>query len=96
MGSYALCLLSAMCMTQCETCHKAITDHNTQMCVSYKVAKLGVGVGALGLALVEVKADRQNRLGQGGGVRLGDGGHGGGGGTGELSGEPSEGRLVSG
>ena len=35
-----------------ETCHKAITDHNTQMEVSYKVAKLGVG--ALGLALVEV------------------------------------------
>ena len=62
---------------------------------SYKVAKLGVGVGALGLALVEVKADGQNRLGQGCGVRLGDGGHDGGG-TGELSGEPSEGRLVSG
>ena len=80
-----------------ETCHKAITDHNnTQMCVSYKVAKLGVGVGALGLALVEVNGEGQHRLGQGDGVRLGDGGHGGGGGTGELSGEPSEGRLVSG
>ena len=64
--------------------------------VSYKVAKLGVGVGALGLALVEVKADGQYRLGQGSGVRLGDGGHDGGGGTGEVSGEPSEGRLVSG
>ena len=63
--------------------------------VSYKVAKLGVGVGALGLALVEVKADGQYRLGQGCGVRLGDGGHGGWG-TGEVSGEPSEGRLVSG
>ena len=47
--------------------------------VSYKVTKLGVGVGALGLALVEVKADGQYRLGQGCGVRLGDGGHGGGG-----------------
>ena len=43
--------------------------------VSYKVAKLGVGVGAL----VEVKADGQYRLGQGCGVWLGDGGHGGGG-----------------
>ena len=62
-----------------ETCHKAIKDHNTQMEVSYKVAKLGVGVGALGLSLVEVKADGQYRLGQGCGVRLGDGGHGGGG-----------------
>ena len=51
----------------------------TQMCASYKVTKLGVGVGALGLSLVEVKADGQYRLGQGCGVRLGDGGHGGGG-----------------